>query len=40
LWGTVRSQQEHDAIRVAAESIVGAGKVENHLSILRWPAAF
>ena len=40
LWGTVRSQQEHDAIRVAAEWIVGAGTVENRLSVLRGPAAF
>ena len=33
LWGMVRSSEERDAIRVAAENIPGVRRVENHLSL-------
>lgn len=34
LWGSVRSQAEKDAARVAVETIPGLAAVENHLKIL------
>lgn len=33
LWGTVESKEDADAVRVAAESVVGVDKVHNHLSV-------
>ena len=32
LWGTVETKEDADAVRVAAESVVGADKVHNFLS--------
>lgn len=34
LWGAVRSDEEREAARVAAEGVVGDGRVDNHLGIL------
>jgi CBS domain-containing protein len=34
LWGVVKSEQERDAVRVAAESVDGVASVVNHLGIL------
>ena len=31
LWGVVETEDERAALRVAAEEVVGAGKVEDHL---------
>ena len=33
LWGAVESKEDADAVRVAAESVVGVDKVHNHLSV-------
>jgi osmotically-inducible protein OsmY len=33
LWGTVESKDDADAVRVAAESVVGANKVHNFVAI-------
>jgi CBS domain-containing protein len=33
LWGTVDRKADADAVRVAAESVVGVNKVHNHLSV-------
>jgi CBS-domain-containing membrane protein len=33
LWGTVESEDDADAVRVAAESVVGPDKVHNFLSV-------
>lgn len=34
LWGTTDTEEERDAVRVAAESVVGSENVHNHLSTL------
>lgn len=34
LWGTTDTQEEHEAIRVAAEKVAGPGNVRDHLSTL------
>lgn len=34
LWGATQSQSEGDAVRVAAETTPGVGRVENHLIVL------
>ncbi|WP_448206280.1 CBS domain-containing protein [Azospirillum sp. sgz302134] len=34
LWGTVRTESQMDALRVAAENTPGVRRVENHLSVL------
>lgn len=33
LWGTVESKEDADAVRVAAESVVGVKKVHDHISV-------
>jgi osmotically-inducible protein OsmY len=33
LWGTVDRKADADAVRVAAESVVGGNKVHNNLSV-------
>jgi CBS domain-containing protein len=39
LWGTVRSEAERDAARVAVESVEGIAGVENHLTVRTSTAA-
>jgi len=34
LWGTVGTEEEREAVRVAAETIVGVGKVHDNLNTL------
>ena len=34
LWGTAESEDERDALRVAAQSITGVKSVENHVGVL------
>jgi CBS domain-containing protein len=36
LWGLVRSQDEHHAIAVAAATVPGVARVDNHVSVGPW----